>query len=254
MILRRLALFALLSLVAPVPALAGDVLVFAAASLRGAMDQVAEAWQAETGHSVTLSYAGSSALARQILAGAPADIFVSAAPVWMDVIDAQGLSVAGSRVDILGNTLVLIAHGAVATVPLDADFDLLARLGDGRLAMALVDAVPAGQYGKAALQTLGLWEAVAPQVAQADNVRAALALVAVGEAPLGIVYASDAAAEPRVSVLGIFAPGSHDVITYPAALLSEADDPAAAAFLQALQQPDAQAIFAAQGFVILDQP
>ncbi|WP_417599291.1 molybdate ABC transporter substrate-binding protein [Pararhodobacter oceanensis] len=269
---------------APLPALAADILVFAAASMRGALDQVAAAWQAETGHSVTLSYAGSSALARQIIAGAPADIFISAAPAWMDVVAGEGLLAAGSRVDLLGNRLVLIGHGAAVgsedaeeggaegaaegaaeggaegladigpadaagVADLSAGYELAARLGDGRLAMALVDAVPAGQYGKAGLQALGLWDGVAAQVAQADNVRAALALVATGEAPMGVVYASDALAEPAVQVLAIFPEGSHAPITYPAALLTDAA-PEAEGFLQALQAPAAGAIFEAHGFEV----
>jgi molybdate transport system substrate-binding protein len=230
-----------------------EVVVFAAASLSTALDAVAAAFEADTGHRVTISYGGSNTLARQILAGAPADIFVSAAVNWMDAVDGAGLVAPGTRLDLLGNRLVLIAHGAgAAPVEIGPGLDLPGMLGGGRLAMALVDAVPAGQYGKAALQHFGLWDAVAPQVAQADNVRAALALVARGEAPLGIVYASDAVASGAVTVVGRFPPGSHPPITYPAALLTGAADAADRAFFAAMQAPLADAAFAAQGFAVVD--
>ncbi|WP_461470742.1 molybdate ABC transporter substrate-binding protein, partial [Pararhodobacter sp.] len=210
--------------------------------------------QAETGHRVTISYAGSSALARQIIAGAPADLFLSASGEWMDAVEASGALVEGTRRDLLGNRLVLIAPGQPAPQPIDATLDLAALLGDGWLAMALVDSVPAGQYGRAALQALGLWERVADRVAQADNVRAALALVANGEAPLGIVYATDAMAEPAVGVIGTFPESSHPQITYPVALTREARDPADRAFLAALSADAAHARFAAQGFIVLPAP
>ncbi|HRV62855.1 MAG TPA: molybdate ABC transporter substrate-binding protein [Albidovulum sp.] len=235
------------------PAAADEVVVFAAASMKTALDRVASAFEAATGHSVTISYAGSNALARQIIEGAPADIFISANTRWMDEVEKAGLIADGSRRDILGNTLVLVATGAdAAPVAIAPGFDLKALVGDGKLAMALVDAVPAGQYGKAALENLGAWDAVAGSVAQADNVRAALALVVLGEAPFGIVYATDAAAEPGVSVAGTFPAGSYPSITYPAALLTGAGDPADRAFLDALSAPEADAIFADQGFAILD--
>ncbi|WP_323035479.1 molybdate ABC transporter substrate-binding protein [Pararhodobacter sp.] len=250
----RLALAFSAALLVPTQAPAAEVLVFAAASLRTALDDIAEQWQAETGHSVLVSYAGSSAQARQIIAGAPADIFLSASTDWMDAVQAEGLIADGMRRDLLGNALVLIAHAAAAPVTLTPALDLAAMLGDGHLAMALVDAVPAGQYGKAALQSLGLWEAVAPLVVQTDNVRAALALVALGEAPLGIVYATDARAEPAVTVLGTFPDESHPAITYPLALLTEARDPADRAFYDALQGEAARAVFERHGFVVLDQP
>lgn len=247
-----LVLAALLSL--PVPAAADDTLVFAAASMRGALDEIAADWQAATGRGVTLSYAGSGALARQIIAGAPADIFVSASTDWMDAVAAEEFIVADTRRDLLGNTLVLIGHGTVQPVAITPALDLAGMLGDRWLAMALVDSVPAGQYGKAALQSLGLWDSVAARVAQTDNVRAALALVAAGEAPLGVVYASDAVAEPAVSVLGRFPAESHPPIIYPVALLTEATDPADAAFLDALHGAAARAVFERHGFRVLDQP
>jgi molybdate transport system substrate-binding protein len=235
-----------------IPAQAANVLVFAAASMRTALDEIAADWQARTGDTVTLSYAGSGALARQIIAGAPADIFLSASTDWMDAVEAEGLIVAGTRRDLLGNTLVLVGHGAGARVAVSPVLDLPGLLGDGWLAMALVDSVPAGQYGKAALQSLGLWDSVAARVAQTDNVRAALALVATGEAPLGIVYATDAVAEPAVSVLGRFPAETHPPIVFPVALLTEATDPADAAFLDALHGAAARAVFERNGFRVLD--
>jgi molybdate transport system substrate-binding protein len=251
--LARTSLCLSLALAMASPVQAEEVMVFAAASLKTALDQVAADFTATTGHQVIISYAGSNQLAQQIIAGAPADVFLSAAPSWMDEVEKSGLVVPGTRTDLLGNTLVLIAHGADAPpVTITADLDLAALLGDQRLAMALVDAVPAGQYGKAALQSLGLWDSVEANVAQADNVRAALALVASGEAPFGIVYASDAVAENGVTVVGIFPADSHPEITYPVALLTNAAAPADQAFLEALRSDASDAIFAAQGFDIVD--
>jgi molybdate transport system substrate-binding protein len=232
---------------------ADEVVVFAAASMKTALDEVASLWQAETGIVVTVSYAGSSALAQQIIAGAPADIFISAASAWMDAVEGEGLVVEGSRTDLLGNTLVLIAHGPdAAPVEIAPGVDLAGLLGGGKLAMALVDAVPAGQYGKAALETLGIWDAVSPSVAQSDNVRAALALVSTGEAPYGIVYATDAAADDNVTIVGTFPADSHPPIIYPAALLTEAADEADRAFFAALRSDAARAAFERQGFAVID--
>lgn len=244
----RLARLVLLALVLASPARAEDVLVFAAASLQTALDAVARGFEAETGDRAVISYAGSSQLARQITLGAPANVYFSANSAWMDRLGAEGRLASGTRVDLLGNQLVLVAHGAGALpVQLNAPA-LAARLGDGHLAMALVEAVPAGIYGKAALSSLGLWQALGPRVAEADNVRAALALVAIGAAPLGIVYASDAVAEARVSVVARFPEDSHPPIVYPAALIAGHDTPPARAFLAFLQTPDARAAFTAQGF------
>lgn len=237
----------------PVPAMADEVVVFAAASLKTALDQVAAEFQAATGHQVVVSYAGSNALATQIIQGAPADIFISAAVNWMDEVETAGLVVPGTRADILGNALVLIAHGkGAAPVEIGAATDLAGMLGGGRLSMAMVDAVPAGQYGKAALESLGLWPSVEGAVAQSENVRAALALVASGEAPYGIVYASDAVAEDNVTVVATFPAESHPPIVYPAALLTGAADGGDRAFLEALTAEAADAVFAAQGFVVPD--
>ncbi|SEI12988.1 molybdate ABC transporter substrate-binding protein [Paracoccus alkenifer] len=235
------------------PALADDVVVFAAASMKTALDPIAESFQAETGHDVAISYAGSNALAKQILDGAPADIFISASVQWMDEVEKGGEVVPGTRADLLGNTLVLVAHDENASQVTPAPgFDLAGMLDGGKLAMALIDSVPAGQYGKEALTTLGEWDAVAPSVAQADNVRAALALVATGEAPYGIVYATDAAAEPKVHVVGTFPADSHEAVVYPVALLKNAADDADRAFLDLLGSAQAGEAFAAQGFTVLN--
>ena len=235
------------------PAAADEVVVFAAASLKTALDPIAQSFQQATGDRVTISYAGSNALAQQILQGAPADIFISASTEWMDEVEKGGDLVEGTRADLLGNRLVLVAHDAAAPQLTPArGFDLAGALNGGKLAMALVDAVPAGQYGKEALTKLGVWDQVEPHVAQADNVRAALALVATGEAPLGIVYATDAAAEPGVHVVGTFPEDSHAPITYPAALLKNAADEADRAFLDALRALEAGTLFRQQGFTVLN--
>jgi len=247
------ALLCLALALAPLRTVAGDVTVFAAASLADALNRVAADWTARTGHDASLTFAGSSALARQIQQGAPADIFISASSDWMDALAASGDLRPSTRRDIVGNTLVLIAHGRDATpVTLDATLDLAGMLGDGRLAMALVDAVPAGIYGKAALVSLGLWDGVAPLVAQADNVRAALAFVARNEAPLGIVYATDAAVQDDVTIIATFPPGSHPPITYPAAITAQGESPLAASFLDHLTSDAARAIWAGFGFVVPD--
>ena len=226
--------------------------VFAAASLQTALDRIAADWQGSSGDAVVISYAGSSQLARQIEQGAPAAIFISASEEWMDAVEAAGFIDKASRVDLLGNRLVLIAAGADAPdIEIAPGFDLAGRLGDEKLAMALVDSVPAGVYGKAALTALGVWDAVAGKVAQTDNVRAALALVATGNAPLGIVYATDARADRNVSIVGTFPADSHDPILYPGAMIEAAkDNPAARAFFEALRAPAARAVFEADGFTI----
>ncbi len=231
---------------------AQDLTVFAAASLKDALQEVTAGYEAKTGSTVYLSFAGSSVLARQIEQGAPADVYISANTDWMDWLEEAGLIAADTRFDLLRNTLVLIRSGADAVeMNLTPDTDLAGMLGDGRLAMALVDAVPAGIYGKAALTSLGLWPGVADKVAQTDNVRAALALVALGEAPLGIVYATDAMAEPRVSAIATFPESSHPPIVYPAAAVQGSGAPAAA-FLSHLRTPLSRAVFERLGFVVTD--
>jgi molybdate transport system substrate-binding protein len=234
---------ALAAVAAPARAQSGSLVVFAAASLKTALDEIAAAWAKETGKPLPrLSYAASSALARQMEQGAPADLFLSADLDWMDYAASKGLIMADTRVNLLGNKIVLIAPRDSAAT--------LATLGNGKLAMANVGAVPAGKYGKAALTALGVWPSVQDRLAQAENVRAALLLVARGEAPLGIVYQTDAAADPAVRVLGAFPESTHPPILYPAAITARATNPAATALLQQLRSPEAAAIFEKHGFSV----
>ncbi|WP_134679603.1 molybdate ABC transporter substrate-binding protein [Paracoccus ravus] len=244
----RLPLLAAAFLAVAPAAHADEIVVFAAASLKTALDAIASDWQQSQGDTVLVSYAGSSKLAQQIQAGAPADVFISASTEWMDEVQKSGDIDAATRRDLLGNTLVLVAPGQPDPAEITA---LPALLGEGKLAMAMVDSVPAGQYGKQALENLGLWSEVQAQVAQTDNVRAALKLVALKEAPYGIVYASDAVAEPGVGVVATFPEGSHDKITYPGAVTSLAQTPQAAAFLAALAKEPARSVFEQQGFTVL---
>jgi molybdate transport system substrate-binding protein len=253
---RILLLFVLGLLVAPFTATvarAADITVFAAASLKNALDEAAKVYQAQTGDKVTISYAASSALAKQIESGAPADIFFSADLDWMDYLQEKKLIDVGSRHTLLGNTLVLVApKESTVSLTIEKNFPLLQALGEnGKLAMAQVDSVPAGKYGKAALTDLGVWDAVASRVAQAENVRAALAFVAKGEAALGIVYGTDAKSEPAVRVIGTFPADSHPKILYPVALLASASTkPEARKFLEFLLSAAAAPAFEAQGFSI----
>lgn len=254
MILRRLALLLALSVAAPAGA-AERLTVFAAASLKGALDQAAAAWVEQGGAELALSYAGSSALARQVEAAAPADLVLLASVAWMDYLEGRGLLRDGTRRDLLGNRLVLVRHGAgAAPVEIGAGFDLAELLGDGHLAMALVEAVPAGIYAREALTALGLWDAIRDSVAQTADVRGALALVASGEAALGVVYRTDAAAEPGVSVVGVFPEASHAPIVYPVAVTAASAHPEAESFLAFLGTPPARAMFERAGFAVLEQP
>lgn len=251
---RALALCAALcAALAPLPALSGEITVFAAASLKGALTEIGAAWGADTGHGAVFSFAGTPALARQIQSGAPADVYIPASSDWMQALADRGDIDAATRRDILSNSLVLVAHGAgVAPVAIDANLPLADMLGGGRLAMALVDAVPAGIYGKQALVSLGLWDGVQGQIVQAEHVTGALSFVATGEAPLGIVYASDAKGAGNISVIGSFPKGSHDPITYPAAVTAHSAAPALAAqFLDFLSSDTASAIWQKAGFVVL---
>jgi len=227
--------------------------VFAAASLKESLDQAAALYERESGQPVRVSYAGSSALARQIEQGAPADVFISADLDWMDWLQARGQIEESTRTELIGNALVLIAQ-ATATPPpveLTPGTDLLPLLGDeGRLVLALTSSVPAGKYAKAAFESLGIWQSLQPRVAEAENVRAALLLVARGEAPLGVVYASDAKAEPRVQAISTFPADSHPPIIYPLAVLRASAHPKAREFVAWLQQPAALDIFRHHGFIV----
>lgn len=223
------------------------VTVFAAASLQNALSEAGRAWTAKTGKTVRFSFAASSALARQIEQGVPGDIFVSADGDWMDYLAKQNLIVRPSRTNILTNRLALIAPaGSTTRLSLVKGFPLARALGSGRLAMAAPQ-VPAGKYGQAALTSLGVWDAVKNRTARGENVRTALQFVARGEAPFGIVYDTDARAEPKVRIVGLFPSGSHPQVLYPAALVSGANADAAA-FLQYLKSGEAAAIFARYGF------
>ena len=197
-----------------------------------------------------MSYAASSALAKQIESGAPADVFVSADRDWMDYLKERKLVAAGSDFTLLGNRLVLIApKDATVSLTTGKDFPLAAALGDGRLAVGEVNSTPAGRYARAALTSLGVWPQIEGRLAQAENVRAALKLVATGEAPLGVVYATDAKAETAVKVVGEFPEASHPPIVYPAAALAGAADRAVAErYLAFLRSPAAGRIFAGHGF------
>lgn len=224
-------------------------LVLAAASLQESLNQAADRWAAR-GHSrPVISFAASSALARQIAAGAPADLFVSADEAWMDDLARRGLIVPATRVSFLGNALVLVAPvQSNARVDMRRPAALAALIGKGALAMADTDSVPAGKYGKAALTSLGIWDRVAGQVVRADNVRAALALVERGAAPLGIVYATDAQASRAVRVVGVFPATSHPPVTYPIARLKGSTNGEGEAFRRFLLSAQGRAIFRAYGF------
>lgn len=229
------------------PIWAEGLTVFAASSLKTALDEINHSYSADTGNSVTLSLAGSSTLARQIQHGAPADLYISANVAWMDLLQSKGLIVDASRFNLTANRLVLIAHKQRLR-PIDLHDDTLVQaLGSGRLAMALVDAVPAGIYGKQALMQLGLWPALSQRIAQTDNVRAALNLVASGEAPYGIVYATDH--EPRIAVAATFATDTHSPILYPAAAVTGGNTTAANEYLSYLRKHRAQSVLRNLGFI-----
>lgn len=246
-------LLAALMLVAPVRAAeADDVVVFAAASLKNALDDAAHRFERQDSAPVKIAYAASSALAKQIESGAPADIFISADLPWMDYLQKRNLIRPATRKNLLGNRLVLVAPaGSGIKAEIKPGFDLVGLLKGGRLAMADPDSVPAGKYGKAALEKLGIWKSIAPHVAGAENVRAALLFVDRKEAPLGIVYATDAAADPRVEIAATFPENSHPPIIYPAALTAASRNPEAAKLLEFLESPAARSAFEKEGFSVL---
>ena len=226
--------------------------IFAAASLKDALDAVNAQWLKESDKKAVPSYAASSALAKQIEQGAPADIFISADEDWMNYLAERKLIKPDTRFDLLGNTLVLIApKDSKIETKIAEGFPLATLLGDGKLAMANTDSVPAGKYGKAALTKLGVWDQVKDKIAQADNVRAALQLVSRGEAPLGIVYATDAKSDPNVKVIDIFPDGTHPPIIYPIAITASSTNADAPALLAYLKSSAAQSVFKDQGFKIL---
>jgi len=225
--------------------------VFAAASLSDALGDVAKAYQAKTGTLPALSFAASSTLARQIEASRGADLFISADTDWMDYLDIRGLIAHETRKNLLGNKLVLIAPASAnVSLAIAPHFDLLGALKGGRLAIADPDTVPAGRYARTALSTLGVWNSVVNRTVNAENVRVALSYVARGEAPLGIVYATDAYGEKSVRIVAAFPDNTHAAIVYPAALTRDAG-PGARKFLDFLSGPEASAIFQKDGFIIL---
>jgi molybdate transport system substrate-binding protein len=253
---RRAFLAGAAALLAPRTArAAGPLTVFAAASLTESLTAAGAAFTAGSGTPVRFSFGASSAMARQISQGAPADLFVSADEAWMDWLAGRRLIVVASRRDLLANQLVLIAPAASRTgLKIGPGMPLARALGGGRLALADPAAVPAGKYAKAALTALGVWRQVEDRLLPAETVRTALAWVARGEAPLGIVYATDAKAEPRVRVVGVFPASSHPAIVYPAAVVAASRDSRAAAFLGFLRGPRARAIFKRHGFGVPARP
>jgi molybdate transport system substrate-binding protein len=236
------------------PDTAAAPVVFAAASMKTALDAVAAAWQADTGKTVSIAYASSATLAKQIEQGAPADIFISADLKWMDYLEKAKLIRAGTRRNLLGNKLVLIEPGdADVKLEIAKGFDLAGAAGDGKIAVCMIHSCPAGIYAKEALESLGVFAGVEAKLAQADNVRNALNLVARGEAKFGIVYATDARADPKVKVVGTFPASSHSPIVYPVALVAASENPDAAFFLAYLSSQAAIQIFLEQGFEVLSK-
>jgi molybdate transport system substrate-binding protein len=260
MTLRRHFLLALLATgiaAGSLPAAAQDksITVFAAASMKNALDDINAAFLKATGTKVVASYAASSALAKQLEQGAPADIFASADLEWMDYSAGKKTIKDDTRVNLLGNRLVLIApkDSKTDTVAIAQGFDLAKLIGDGRIATGEVTSVPVGKYAKSALEKLGIWASVEKKFAMADNVRAALALVARGEAVLGIVYETDAKVEPGVKIVGAFPADSHPAIIYPVAATVTAK-PEATAYLAFLRSAAAKAVFETYGFTFLIKP
>jgi len=229
---------------------AAPVTVFAAASLKNALDEVGAEYE-KAGGEARFSYAASSAIARQIEQGAPADVYVSADSDWMNYLAERKLIVAASRRDLLTNRLALIAPAdSKVALKVGKGMPLAKTLGAGRLAVAGPD-VPAGKYAKASLTALGVWDSVSGKLVQAENVRAALQFVARGETPLGIVYDTDAKVEPKVRIVGLFPDGSHPKIVYPAAVVASSKNPDAAKFLAFMSSPKAAAVFRKYGFTVL---
>jgi molybdate transport system substrate-binding protein len=256
---RRLVFSAVIACAASIsiPGFAQDksLTVFAAASMKNALDDVNAAYTQKTGTKIVASYAASSALAKQIEQGAPADIFVSADLDWMDYGSQKKVIKDDTRVNLLGNKIVLVApkDSKITDVKIGPGFDLAGLAGDGRIATGDVQAVPVGKYAKAALEKLGSWEKAAPKFAMAESVRAALALVARGEAVLGIVYETDAKVEPGVKIVGAFPEDSHPPIIYPVAATTVAK-PEASNYIAFLRSSTAKTIFEKYGFSFLIRP
>ncbi|MDL2406502.1 molybdate ABC transporter substrate-binding protein [Rhizobium calliandrae] len=241
--------------VIPAPAFAADkITVFAAASMKNALDNIDAAFTKETGKQIAVSYAASGPLAKQLENGAPADVFISADTDWMDYLAKKKLIKDDSRVNLLGNQIVLVAAKDNAKpIEVKQGMDLAGLLGDGRLAIGQPESVPAGKYGKAALEKLGIWSSVEKKTAGAESVRAALALVSRGEAPYGIVYQTDVSADPRVAVVGTFPEDSHPPIIYPIAITASSTNPDTQAYFDYLKSAKAVPIFEHEGFTVLKQ-
>jgi molybdate transport system substrate-binding protein len=258
-VLRPIAIFVALTawIVSAVAAQAQDksLTVFAAASMKNALDDVNADYAKTSGVKVVASYAASSALIKQIEQGAPADVFVSADTDWMDYGQQKKLITQGTRVNLLGNKIVLIApkDSKIDAITIGQDFDLAKLVGDGRVVTGDVQSVPVGKYAKAALEKLGSWDAAAPKFAMVESVRAALALVARGEAVVGIVYETDARVEPGVKIVGTFPADSHLPITYPVAATATAK-PEASGYLAYLRSAAAKAVLERYGFIYLIRP
>jgi len=255
-VVRSLLVAAMVALTAPwngaAHAQGRDLLVFGAASLKNALDDANARYLRDAGHKIVVSYGASSALAKQIENGAPADIFISADLDWMDYVAAHKLIKPETRFNLLGNKLVLIAPAdSRINLAIAPNFPLAQALGNDRLAMADPAAVPAGKYGRAALEALGVWSSVSSKIAPAQDVRATLLLVSRGEAPLGIVYQTDAAADKSVKIVGAFPETTHPPIIYPIAVTTASTHPAAAAYIGFLKSPAAKPAFEIQGFVVL---
>lgn len=242
---------AFVAIVASSAVLAANVIVFAAASLKESMDEQARHFESATGNTAVVSYGATNALAKQIEAGAPADVFISADVDWMDYLQQRGLVAPQTRVEVLHNALVLVAPvTSRAVLKVAPGFALLPALGDGRLAIANPKSVPAGKYAKAALKSLGVWTSVENRIARTENVRAALALVSRGEAPLGIVYRTDALADKSVRIVDTFPATTHPPIIYPAAIVATSKSGAARSLLEYLSSDTARPIWQRFGFEI----
>ena len=250
---RYFCIIAIAFLSTAVYANAESVNVFAAASMKTALDDAAKLWKTQSGKDIVATYGSTGTLAKQIAEAAPADIFISADLAWMDDVASKNLIKPESRKNLVGNTLVLVAAaGSDLKISLAKDSNLAASLGNEKLVVGDVKSVPAGKYAKAALENLGLWASVEPNLVMQENVRSALALVARDEARLGIVYGSDAVAESKVQVIANFPETSHPPIVYPAAVIATSANPDSQPFLTFLFSKEAQLIFKANGFTLLE--
>jgi molybdate transport system substrate-binding protein len=254
--MRRFWLAAILAITLNTTARAADLVVFAAASLTDALKDLAPLWEKQSGDKLQFSFAASSTLARQLDQGAPANLFMSADQKWMDWAQDRALIANASRRNLLGNALVLVMpKDSLRPVVISKSLDLASLLGsDGRIATGDPSNVPAGMYAKEALTKLGLWDIASPRIAGSDSVRSALLLVERHEAPLGIVYATDAAVAPNVAIAGVFPADSHSPIIYPCAVTKTGDTAQARKFLDFLAGPEAQAVFIKRGFTVLSAP